>query len=161
MMKFGGSTRLLILQGPQEDTEEESELSVTELKELTAAKARKRQEMEQKEKDRLESEESQGISWGMAEDAVEEDDEKIDSTNSNLSKNPFSVIEPENEKLYLNDPKKTLRGWFEREGYDLEYDCQEIGYAKFKCIVKLPIEDGNAGTTEVVAEATVNGKHLG
>lgn len=161
-MKFGGSTRLLILQGPEEDTEVESELSVTELKELAAEKTRKRQEEnhinEEKEKARLQSEEAQGISWGMPEDAVEEDAENKDSSNPNLYNNPFSIIEPENENLYLKDPKKTLRGWFEREGYDLEYDCQEMGYAKFKCSVKLPVEDKNHSTAEVVAEATINGK---
>ena len=154
MMKFGGSTRLLILQGPQEDTEVESELSATELKELAAEKARKRQEKIMEEKEKIESEETTGISWGIAEDAVEDENEEL--TLGNLP-NPYST-QPEHGNLNLNDPKKTLRGWFEREGYDLEYDCQEIGYAKFKCTVKLPIEDENGERTEVLAEATVSGK---
>ena len=152
MMKFGGSTRHLILQGPDEDTEAESELSVTELKEIAAQKARKKLEEKLLNEKRENESESQGISWGMPEDAVEDEDEnKLEETKK------ISLV-PENEHLYLNDPKKTLRGWFEREGYDLEYDCQEQSYAKFKCTVTLPIEDENGTTAEVVAEATVSGK---
>ena len=158
-MKFGGSTRLLIIQGPEEDAEEESELSVTELKALSAQKARKRQaEKLKSEQEKDQSSEPSDITWGMAEDAVDDSDNDVPD-NPDLSKNPFAVIEAENESLYLNDPKKTLRGWFEREGYDLEYNCQEVGNAKFKCTVELPIEaDNEAGSKTLVAEATVNGK---
>ncbi|XP_038546499.1 kanadaptin-like [Canis lupus familiaris] len=40
VLRFGGSTRLFLLQGPEEDREAESELTVTQLKEL-----RKQQQM--------------------------------------------------------------------------------------------------------------------
>ena len=34
----------------------------------------------------------------------------------NMDENPFSLDAPENEDVYIDDPKKALRGYFEREG---------------------------------------------
>ena len=83
-------------------------------------KARAKEEEEKRLRDESEqrrlAEESRGISWGMAEDATEEESEHPD-----LDKNPFSLSGPSSSNLDLEDPKKTLRGWFEREGLDLEY----------------------------------------
>lgn len=120
MFKLGASTRLFILQGPEEDQEKESDLTVTQLKEL-----RRKQEalMEQEDNRELEkpspSREGEpstgsGIDWGMGEDAEEENPD---------AENPFAVIEEPaiNEDLYIEDPKKALKNWFEREGYDLDY----------------------------------------
>jgi hypothetical protein len=75
-----------------------------------------------------------------------------------MSANPFTLGgggagPTDNEHLFLNDPKKTLRGWFEREGYDQpEYNVEETGFASFRCTVELPLE----GAT-VLAEASVRG----
>ena len=75
----------------------------------------------------------------MAEDATEEDENNM----PDMSKNPFSLgsASGSNENLFVDDPKKTLRGWFEREGFELEYKCEEKGYATFTCTVDLPIRE--------------------
>ena len=60
------------------------------------------------------------------EDAVESDEE---------SANPYSGLLQ--EELFLEDPKKSLRGWYEREGYDLpEYKVTEKTPGTHVCIVK-------------------------
>jgi len=157
MLKFGGSTRTVLLQGPEDDEEEESELSVTELKALAAEKAQKKaqeeqdrlkklEELEAAEEGRQNEELSKGISWGMEDDAV--DEEKF----PDMQKNPFAEL-ANNEDLYIEDPKKALRNWFEREGYELEFKVEEKGYAQFHCRIDLPV-DGDPN----FAEAQVKGK---
>lgn len=69
MVSFGGSTRMYLLQGPPDDEEKESELTVTELK------AKRQADLEQREREqelqRLKREEEeikkmeQGVDWGM------------------------------------------------------------------------------------------------
>ncbi|XP_001601225.2 kanadaptin isoform X1 [Nasonia vitripennis] len=153
MIRFGCSQRKFIVKAPPCDQEEESDLSVTELKEMRKRELNEREEAEklrllqEEEEERLrkEKEENEGIDWGMGEDADEETD---------LTENPYA--QTNNEELFLDDPKKTLRGWFEREGYDLQYQTEDKGIGKFLCWVDLPI-DNTAGRT-VRAEALVAGK---
>jgi len=78
----------------------------------------------------------------MAEDAVEEE---VDLEKLLASRKP----------LELKDPKKTLRGFFEREGLDLEYESDERGTGNsrvFVIRVRLPIED--ASGEEIFAEGS-------
>ncbi|XP_044756683.1 kanadaptin [Coccinella septempunctata] len=138
ILKLGCSTRSYLLNGPEEDTEQESELSVTELKQKRQEDIERRerekieliQRKQKEEEERKKKEEERGIDWGLGEDADEETD---------LSENPYA--QSNNEDLYLDDPKKTLRGFFEREGLNLEYDCSEQGMGQFMCKVELPIDD--------------------
>lgn len=119
MLKFGASTRNYILQGPNFDEEAESELTITEMKELRLKKEQERKDKLIEEEKRKEAE---GVSWGMGDDADEETD---------LSVNPFAATN--NEELFLQDPKRTLRGFFEREGFDLEYKVDEMAAGSYIC----------------------------
>ncbi|XP_012265159.2 kanadaptin [Athalia rosae] len=153
MIRFGCSQRKFIIHGPTEDEEEETELTLTELKEnrrleLAERERREREELlriEEEKRLRKEKEENEGIDWGMGEDADEETD---------LSENPYAATN--NEELFLDDPKKTLRGWFEREGFDLQYQTEEKGIGQFLCWVDLPID--NITGKSIRAEALVKGK---
>ncbi|XP_046422207.1 kanadaptin [Neodiprion fabricii] len=153
MIRFGCSQRKFIVHGPTEDEEDETELTVTELKENRRLELEERQRKEKEEQLRIEEEErlrkvkeeNEGIDWGMGEDADEETD---------LSENPYAATN--NEELFLDDPKKTLRGWFEREGFELQYQTEEKGIGQFLCWVDLPI-DSITGKS-VRAEALVKGK---
>ncbi|XP_068436528.1 kanadaptin [Clinocottus analis] len=176
VLKFGGSTRLFILQGPEFDEEEESELTVTELRE----KARKQKaELEKrmmgdgddddiddddgggdKEKEgdgqgesskgqRKLSKDDSGCSWGMDEEAAPDEDEN--------EENPFSTeFQEDQEAAYLKDPKKALQGFYDREGEELEFEYEDQSHGTWLCRIKLPVDD--AAGRQLVAEATHTGK---
>ncbi|XP_071834329.1 kanadaptin-like isoform X1 [Apostichopus japonicus] len=155
--KLGGSSRIFILQGPPEDEEAGSELSVTQLKELRQKQLEEQEELKRKLKESKmetheEPKEQRGISWGMRDDAEEEE---ID-----MEKNPYNVMsQAEKEASYVKDPKKTLRGYFEREGLELEYNVEEKGSGfnkQYVCKVELPVDDAEGDP--ITAEAAVSGK---
>uniref|UniRef100_A0A8C7S0Q4 Solute carrier family 4 member 1 adaptor protein n=1 Tax=Oncorhynchus mykiss TaxID=8022 RepID=A0A8C7S0Q4_ONCMY len=164
VLKFGGSTRLFIMQGPEFDEEAESDLTVTELRE----RARKqREDLERRmmgegsdEEEKEEGKESSGIqgkslnndsgcSWGIADEAAPEEDEN--------EANPFSTeFQEDQEAAYLKDPKKALQGFFDREGEELEFEYEDKSHGTWLCRVKLPVDD--ASGKQLVAEVTHTGK---
>nr|CAH7755565.1 unnamed protein product [Callosobruchus chinensis] len=149
MLKLGCSTRTYLLNGPEYDEEDESELTVTELKQKRAEQIQKYEDeklrRQQEEEEQRRKEEEKGIDWGLGEDADEATD---------LSVNPYA--QTANEELYIADPKKALRGFFEREGLELTYDCQEHGMGQFQCTVELPLDDEMG--RPIVAEVIHKGK---
>uniref|UniRef100_A0A672HSL8 FHA domain-containing protein n=1 Tax=Salarias fasciatus TaxID=181472 RepID=A0A672HSL8_SALFA len=172
VIKFGGSTRLFILQGPEFDEEEESELTVTELRERARKqKAELEKRMmgdgsdddddndEDNAKEDAEGEsnrgrskgshEDSGCSWGMAEEAAPEEDEN--------EENPFSTeFREDQEAAYLKDPKKALQGFYDREGEELEFEYEDKSHGSWLCRIKLPVDD--ALGRQLVAEVTHTGK---
>uniref|UniRef100_A0A3P9HAW6 Solute carrier family 4 member 1 adaptor protein n=1 Tax=Oryzias latipes TaxID=8090 RepID=A0A3P9HAW6_ORYLA len=164
VLKFGGSTRLFVLQGPEFDEEEESELTVTELKERAAkqkAELEKRMmgdfsDGEEEEEvgqsstaEEKASKQDLGCTWGMDEEAAPEEDES--------EENPFSTeFHEDQEAAYLKDPKKALQGFFDREGEELEFEYEDKSHGSWLCRIKLPVDD--ALGRQLVAEATVTGK---
>ncbi|XP_058880528.1 kanadaptin-like isoform X1 [Acipenser ruthenus] len=168
VLKFGGSTRLFILQGPDSDVEAESELSVTELKDL---RRKQKAELERKmmgdcddDDDEVEEEEEEGKKnkkrvkerntadigcfWGMAEDALVEDENE---------ENPFATeFQEDQEAFYIKDPKKALQGFFDREGEELEYEYDAKDQGTWICRVRLPVDDATG--RQLVAEVTHTGR---
>ncbi|XP_030413160.1 kanadaptin isoform X1 [Gopherus evgoodei] len=147
-------------EGPEEDQESESELTVTQLKALRKQQQAKLEktmlgedsdedEQEEKEERRNESNQSNNMScsWGMGEDAEEDE----------VEENPIAIeFQEEQEAFYLKDPRKALQGFFDREGEELEYEYDDHGHNTWLCRVKLPVDD--ASGKQLVAEAIHSGK---
>ncbi|XP_075060511.1 kanadaptin isoform X2 [Mixophyes fleayi] len=162
VLKFGGSTRLFILQGPDDDQEAESEMTVTQIKEARREKETLQKRMlgddsdEEEEdgqheerggKEQGESGSGSGCTWGMGDDAIEEENDE----------NPIALeFQEEREALYLKDPKKALQGFYDREGEELEFEYDEHGPGSWLCRVKLPVDDSSG--KQLVAEITHSGK---
>ena len=107
---------MLIVQGPPEDMEAETEETVTELKAKAAEKAKKKAEAKSATEEAEAARRRGAVTWGMADDAVDSDGEEEGSDDKKLpdmSRNPFSVIkEGEGDaELNIKDPKTTLRNW--------------------------------------------------
>ena len=130
-MSFEGQF-LKQFQGPETDAPAVSAHSITEIKAINAEILRKRAEIIEERKKQAEQEVSDGVSWGFKEDAVESDEEEEERPES---VNPFSLP----EELDLEDPKKTLKGCFEREGYEVEYVCEDQGFGNHMCRIEFSI----------------------
>ncbi|XP_048152075.1 kanadaptin isoform X1 [Corvus hawaiiensis] len=156
-LRFGGSSRLFLLQGPKEDQESESELTVTELKALRKQQQAKLEktmlgedsdeEDEKEERSERSQNSDMSCSWGMGEDA--EDDE--------VEENPIAIdFQDVQDAFYVKDPRKALQGFFDREGEELEYEYDDRGHNSWLCRIKLPVDD--ASGKQLVAEVLHSGK---
>ncbi|XP_014805961.1 PREDICTED: kanadaptin [Calidris pugnax] len=155
-LRFGGSSRLFLLQGPEEDQESESELTVTQLKALRKqqrAKLEKTMLGEDSDEEEKEERNDKGqnsdmsCSWGMGEDAEEDE----------VEENPIAIdFQDVQDAFYMKDPRKALQGFFDREGEELEYEYDDRGHNSWLCRIKLPVDD--ASGKQLVAEVLHSGK---
>ncbi|XP_032841169.2 kanadaptin [Tyto alba] len=156
-LRFGGSSRLFLLQGPKEDQESESELTVTQLKALRKQQQAKLEktmlgedsdeEDEKEERSEKSQNSDMSCSWGMGEDAEEDE----------VEENPIAIdFQDVQDAFYMKDPRKALQGFFDREGEELEYEYDDRGHNSWLCRIKLPVDD--ASGKQLVAEVLHSGK---
>ncbi|CAO4370458.1 unnamed protein product [Caenorhabditis nigoni] len=138
IFQFGDSTRMYNLVGPEEDSEPEWDCSPTEMKlrkhkkELEAKlRAAAAQEMVEDEK---RAQEEEGCGWGMD---YGEDQKPLTTVETDAH------LMEDREAYYNQDPKKALQKFFEREGFDLNFEFSEQGQGhthKWVCSIELPVE---------------------
>ncbi|KFP90424.1 Kanadaptin, partial [Apaloderma vittatum] len=143
--------------GPKEDQESESELTVTQLKALRKQQQAKLEktmlgedsdeEDEKEERHERSQNTDMSCSWGMGEDAEEDD----------VEENPIAIdFQNVQDAFYMKDPRKALQGFFDREGEELEYEYDDRGHNSWLCRIKLPVDD--ASGKQLVAEVLHSGK---
>ena len=146
VIKFGMSTRLLVLQGiADETTDQAEEQEVTQRKIQVAKVAKVAKKPEQKKED------DNGCMWGIS-----MDDEAVYAS-AEVDPNFASDSDPSDNEhgekkarkpLDLSDPKKTLRAYFEREDLGMpEYNAENIGKNKFRATIDVPTDSGIGGKT--------------
>ncbi|NXC13432.1 NADAP protein, partial [Corythaeola cristata] len=136
-LRFGGSTRLFLLQGPEEDQESESELTVTQLKAL-----RKQQQAKLEKK-------------MLGEDSDEEDEKE--ERRSDRSQNSDMSCSWGMGKLFLLISILVTRStFFSSLGEELVYEYDDRGHNSWLCRIKLPVDD--ASGKQLVAEVLHSGK---
>eukprot|EP00040_Diaphanoeca_grandis_P020528 m.109226 g.109226 ORF g.109226 m.109226 type:complete len:539 (+) comp27935_c0_seq1:268-1884(+) len=143
MARFGLSSRLFLLQGTEESMLDEQ----LRLEDVEHDVANKKVE-EAKEK---EEQAAKGASWGMDYELEETivKAEEAEGTTKSLDPNAY----------YLEDPKKALRVYFEREAAALNYEVEQDGpgHARvYTCRIRLPVDSADGDS--LTAEASVNGK---
>ncbi|KAF9097289.1 Kanadaptin [Mortierella sp. AD031] len=129
-LRFGESTRIYLFQ-----TEEVVDQEEEERKMVAAMIEKQNRNRPGSAKDAEEEEEFN--SWGMADDAVDEDeaDEAI------MDGSVRRAVDP--DASYRKDPKKALRHYLESKGYSCEFEVEESGPGharEYTARIRLPIE---------------------
>eukprot|EP00051_Salpingoeca_urceolata_P007573 m.98748 g.98748 ORF g.98748 m.98748 type:complete len:571 (-) comp15294_c0_seq1:98-1810(-) len=158
MLRFGASSRLYVLQGDEEALRQEELRMLDDEDRFRVAQERQAEKAREQEE-----REAEGVSWGMREDAVDEDvgsERRDDGDASAMTLALQAMAGNQNEQgssFWQADPKKALREYFEREGMQLEFDVNETGPGHARvhnATVRLHMLDGE----EVVIDASVTGR---
>ncbi|KAF8944735.1 Kanadaptin [Haplosporangium gracile] len=131
-LRFGESTRIYLFQTEETADQEEEEREVVR-------KMIEKQNREKPARSKEEEEEEEFNSWGMAPDAVDEDD--MDDSTLMDGSGPRRQVDP--DASYRKDPKKALRHYLERKGYSCEFEIEESGPGharEYTARIRLPIE---------------------
>ncbi|KAL2917345.1 hypothetical protein HK105_203009 [Polyrhizophydium stewartii] len=136
MVRFGQSTRVHILMGPEQ---EQPEIAFK----TTLAPTRPRAEPDPPE--------DTGVTWGFAEDAYEGDE--FAGKDIDMSAIDIASIDP--NAFYFADPRKALRVWFESRGDEMAFQYEEEGPGAMRTYtarIELPVETG-MGTLSATGRA--------
>uniref|UniRef100_A0A1X7T1D8 DRBM domain-containing protein n=1 Tax=Amphimedon queenslandica TaxID=400682 RepID=A0A1X7T1D8_AMPQE len=90
---------------------------------------------EAEKREREQFKESLGATWGLL---------TVDDFGSERGRDQEVEMDSGREAYYIDDPKKALKKFFDREGIDLEYETEETNEPNGKIYtvrVMLPIED--------------------
>jgi hypothetical protein len=157
---------LYIFNGPPDDDEKSSDLNINltheQMRKLKdrysklSLKMKIKRELEEMEQAELEDEPNKTekyVDWGL--NADEDTDENELQKRMTSGVHDLNAAE-ELDAYYVSDPKKALKIFFEREGEELNYDVEELGVGRFKCRVRLPVD--NDYGEPMYAEANHDGK---
>nr|VZI24761.1 unnamed protein product [Spirometra erinaceieuropaei] len=170
VIRLGNSTRLLILQGPETDVEQQTKESWSEL--VSAHQKRKaeqqlresklaQQDKEDSERQAHRSREGRSelqssdqrdeCTWGIDVDESQDDGE-VGGAMMGLGLDGGSCLS--HESSYADDPKRALKNYFDREGLDPppQYEFVEGRFGQKNCRIELPTDTGT-----VYAEVPVSG----
>lgn len=123
LIKLGGSSRLIMVTSLDE-SDEQSEVSSTQAETSSTVQG-------------------DVCSWGMREYEADDDAEDAEAVNlhSKLAAAAATLnnAQTANHQAYCENSQKVLSQWFEREGFDFEYNVN-FSNNKFVCTIKLPTE---------------------
>jgi len=147
VIKFGESSRLYVLLGPEEfETDEMSASKQQQLQQYnqqhlmsqngTVMSGEEYEAKMRKNVNEDEQEESEGVSWGMGEDAKEFGEfQGFEAHELDTSDNAW----------FMKDPRKILTSWMDQNGFDMTFAYEEQMEGREKMYVarlQLPIDTG-------------------